>query len=159
MDNEYAPIAGAKGFQVSNPSILDITSLSASLEVFAGAGGMQVLRAKSLRLTAYLEEQLLGSKAFGDKLFSIITPNDPEQRGAQLSLKLAEGLLDVVMEELVRRSVVVDERRPDVIRAAPAPLFNTFEDCWGFVAAFGEALDLAVKAKGGGGSEELLKTT
>lgn len=163
MDNQYSPIPGAAGFQVSNPSILDITSLSASLEVFAGAGGMQVLRAKSLSMTAYLENLLLKSKAFTENLFSIITPKDPAQRGAQLSLKLQEGLLDVVMEELVRRSVVVDERRPDVVRVAPAPLFNTFEDCWGFVKAFGEALDIAVTAKNGEGkvegSEKLLKTT
>ncbi|KAG9227975.1 kynureninase [Amylocarpus encephaloides] len=148
MDNSYTPIPGAAGFQLSNPSIFDITALNASLEVFAQAGGMKPLRAKSLKLTAYLESLLLKSAEYS-KLFEIITPKDPEQRGAQLSLKLADGLLDVVMHELVLRSVVVDERQPDVVRVAPAPLFNSFEDCWLFVDAFSEALKISVKAKEG----------
>jgi kynureninase len=163
MDNSYSPIPGAAGFQLSNPSILDITALNASLEVFAMAGGMGPLRAKSLKITAHLETLLLKSKPFQDKLFKIITPSDPEQRGAQLSLQLGSGLLHVVMEELVIRSVVVDERQPDVVRVAPAPLFNSFEDCWLFVDAFTQALDIAVKAKEGvvkvEGTEELTKTT
>jgi kynureninase len=147
MDNSYSPIPGAAGFQLSNPSILDITALNASLEVFAMAGGMQPLRAKSLKLTAYLESLLRASQAFKDKLFKILTPSDPEQRGAQLSLQLAPGLLHVVMRELVLRSVVVDERQPDVVRVAPAPLFNSFEDCQIFVDALAQSLEIAVEAK------------
>lgn len=145
MDNLFVPIPGAAGFQLSNPSILDITSVSASLEVFAAAGGMSALREKSLRLTAYLEMLLLDMKAFEDKQFEIITPTEPEARGAQLSLRLKEGLLDGVMKALEERSVVVDERRPDVIRVAPAPLYNTFADCWAFVDAFEAALREAAK--------------
>lgn len=149
MDNEFVPIPGARGFQLSNPSILDITALNASLEVFALAGGMGPLRAKSLKLTSYLEQLLVTSPNFKQGSFQIITPRDPEQRGAQLSLKLKAGLLDIVMAELVASGVVVDERRPDVIRVAPAPLFNSFEDCWKFVDAFANALNFAEKASDG----------
>lgn len=139
--------SGAKGFQLSNPSVLDITALNASLEVFAMAGGMEPIRQKSLKITAYLEKLLLGSMSYDKKLFDIITPAQPSDRGAQLSLRLQEGLLDVVMKQLEERGVVVDERKPDVVRVAPAPLYNSYEDCWAFVKAFGEALDIAVKAK------------
>lgn len=149
MINQFVPVPGAAGFQLSNPSILDITSLSASLEMFALAGGMEPLREKSIRVTAYLETLLLRQLETGGREFEIITPRGREERGAQLSLKLGEGLLDVVMEELERRGVVVDERRPDVIRVAPAPLYNSFCDCFDFVVAFGEALDVAVGARKG----------
>lgn len=145
MDNKFVPIPGASGFQLSNPSILDITSLNASLEMFAKAGGMVHLREKSVKLTAHLEVLLRNMEAYSAKRFEIITPSDKDQRGAQLSLKLQPGLLDSVMKSLEERSVVVDERRPDVIRVAPAPLYNSFEDCWLFVEAFGEALHAAEK--------------
>ncbi|PBP20246.1 kynureninase [Diplocarpon rosae] len=145
MDNKFVPIPGAAGFQLSNPSILDITSLTASLEVFALAGGIGPLREKSLKLTAHLEKLLLSLKAHDEKRFEILTPKEPEARGAQLSLKLHPGLLEKVMHALGDRGVVVDERRPDVIRVAPAPLYNTFTDCWDFVDAFKEALHDAVK--------------
>lgn len=145
MDNKFVPIPGAAGFQLSNPSILDITSLTASLEVFALAGGIGPLREKSLRLTSHLEKLLVKMPAYVNEQFEIITPREPDARGAQLSLKLKPGLLDKVMEGLEERGVVVDERRPDVIRVAPAPLYNTFTDCWDFVEAFGEALKDADK--------------
>lgn len=144
MDNKFVPIPGASGFQLSNPSILDITSLNASLEIFEKAGGMQPLRARSIKLTSHLETLLKNMPTYS-KEFEIITPSDPTQRGAQLSLKLQPGLLDSVMKILEERGVVVDERRPDVIRVAPAPLYNSFEDCFLFVEAFGEALHLADK--------------
>lgn len=147
MDNCFVPIPGAMGFQLSNPSILDITSLTASLEIFAKAGGMEPLRAKSLKLTAYLETLLLKMEAYSNKTFEIITPKEGKRRGAQLSLKLQAGLLDVVMKELEESGVVVDERRPDVIRVAPTPLYNSYSDCWEFVRAFREAIEVAVKAK------------
>lgn len=144
MATKFHPVRGAAGFQLSNPSILDITSLSASLEVFKEAGGVAPLRAKSVKLTGFLEQLL--QTGIGEEeraLFRIITPSDPEQRGAQLSLMLKPGLLGAVMRELERRAVIVDERKPDVIRVAPAPLYNTFEDCVAFVEAFAEALAIA----------------
>ncbi|KAH8894888.1 kynureninase 1 [Thozetella sp. PMI_491] len=143
MATKFHPVAGAAGFQLSNPSILDITSLTASLEVFALAGGVAALRKKSLKLTAFLEV-LLQEMADEEKaLYKVITPTDPQQRGAQLSLKLSDGLLDTVMHELEARGVIVDERRPDVIRVAPAPLYNNHSDCVSFVDAFSTALKAA----------------
>lgn len=152
MENRFHPVKGAAGFQLSNPSILDITSLSASLEVFALAGGVRKLREKSEKLTKFLEELLLEMPEKANGLFRIITPGDPKQRGAQLSLMLKAGLLEEVMHELEKRGVIVDERRPDVIRVAPAPLYNTFGDCVNFVEAFGEALKAADRE---GGYEEV----
>jgi kynureninase len=149
MENRFVPVPGAAGFQLSNPSVLDITSLNASLEVFRMAGGMGPLREKSVQLTAYLEILLVRSP-FYEELFEIITPSDKEQRGCQLSLKLQPGLLDVVLRELEERGVVVDERKPDVIRVAPAPLYNTFLDVYEFTSAFSQALEIARKAKNGG---------
>ncbi|KAK4146148.1 pyridoxal phosphate-dependent transferase [Dichotomopilus funicola] len=144
MATKFHPVRGAAGFQLSNPSILDITSLTASLEVFAAAGGVGKLREKSLRLTAFLEELLETGIGKDERTqFRVITPRDSAQRGAQLSLMLKPGLLEPVMRELEKRAVIVDERRPDVIRVAPAPLYNTFEDVVDFVAAFGEALAIA----------------
>jgi len=113
------------------------------------AGGLDPLREKSLKLTGYLESLLVSMEAHKRKLFEVITPKEKDQRGAQLSLKLEPGLLDVVMEQLVEHGVVVDERRPDVIRVAPAPLYNSFQDVWGYINAFEKAVDVAVKAREG----------
>ncbi|SPO02887.1 probable Kynureninase 1 [Cephalotrichum gorgonifer] len=143
MSGGFHAAPGAAGFQVSNPSIVDITCLCASLEVFELAGGMAPLREKSRRLTAYLEALLRDMPAEARALFTQITSADPDQRGAQLSLRLEEGLLDKVMDELLAGGVLVDERRPDVIRVAPAPLYNTFEDCFNFVQVFASALAAA----------------
>ncbi|TPX09458.1 uncharacterized protein E0L32_009346 [Thyridium curvatum] len=147
MATKFHPAPGAAGFQLSNPSILDITSLCASLEVFELAGGVGELRKKSLKLTAYLETLL--NEMAEKNLFKIITPSDPQQRGAQLSLLLAESLLEPVMESLQADGVIVDERRPDVIRVAPAPLYNTFEDCVTFVEVFARALRKANSSESG----------
>lgn len=143
MANKYHPSVGASGFQISNPSIIDITALCASLEVYELAGGMAPLREKSRRLTAYLEGLLDNMPEEYRRHFSQITSRDPDQRGAQLSLRLQPGLLDAVMDHLLEGGVLVDERRPDVIRVAPAPLYNTFVDCYNFVEVFGQALAAA----------------
>jgi len=143
MTNTFAPIPGAAGFQLSNPSAIDLSAVLASLSVFAQTD-MAALRRKSLALTAYLEILLLADTK---RVYSIITPSDKAQRGAQLSILLEEGLLETVMEYLEEEGVVVDERKPDVIRVAPAPLYNTYEDVWNFVKAFREGCKRAVKAK------------
>ncbi|KAI1431224.1 kynureninase 1 [Xylaria sp. CBS 124048] len=147
MKNEFHPVKGAAGFQLSNPSILDITSLGASLEVFQLAGGMVPLREKSKRLTGFLVRCLTSMSDEARKLFRTITPSDPDQRGAQLSLMLADDLLDDTMRYLTENGVIVDERRPNVIRVAPAPLYNGFGDCVAFVEVFQSALMAAQKAK------------
>lgn len=150
MENSFEPIPGAGGFQLSNPSVADTTALRASLDVFKQTS-MGELRERSLRLTKALEDGLLRSEA--RECFSIITPEDPEARGAQLSVQLNPGLLEAVLLSLEERGVVVDERKPDVIRVAPAPLYNTFEDVEAFVRIFGEAcLEAAEEGKKGGRS-------
>ncbi|KAI1115017.1 kynureninase 1 [Nemania sp. NC0429] len=147
METKFEPVRGAAGFQLSNPSVLDMTSLCASLEVFALAGGMAPLREKSRRLTAFLEQCLSLVSDDAKALFRNITPPDPAQRGAQLSLLLKDGLLAGTMRGLEERGVIVDERKPDVVRVAPAPLYNSFQDCVSFVEAFEAALFDAKKAK------------
>ncbi|GME58307.1 Kynureninase protein [Neofusicoccum parvum] len=147
MHSTFVPMPGAAGFQLSNPSALDTTALLASLSVFAQTS-VADLRAKSLRLTAYLEH-LLFAAADADRPYSLITPKDPQERGAQLSLLLRPGLLEPVMEELEEKGVVVDERRPDVVRVAPAPLYNGFGDVWRFVEVFKEACRKAEAAAAG----------
>ena len=77
----------------------------------------------------------------------MLTPPDPKARGAQLSLKLTPGLLEVAMRELQRAGVVVDERKPDVVRVAPAPLYNGFVDVWRFWVSWKEAVAVAVRER------------
>ncbi|KAK5169707.1 Kynureninase (L-kynurenine hydrolase) [Saxophila tyrrhenica] len=158
MTNHFEPIPGAAGFQISNPSVADLTAVRASLDVFKQTS-MEELRKKSLGLTKYLEDLLahLASeqqRSFGT-CFSIITPTDPAQRGAQLSVLLKPGLLDSVMETLEEEGVVVDERRPDVIRVAPAPLYNTFTDVFNFINVFRRACEKAVSSKDSGGESTI----
>ncbi|EED14929.1 kynureninase, putative [Talaromyces stipitatus ATCC 10500] len=132
MDNKFKPIPGAGGFQVSNPSAIDLAALCSSLSVFNETSIAQ-LRAKSLRLTHYLEYLLLAGTTDETRKFRIITPSDPNARGAQLSLLLNPGLLDKVAQRLEDAGIICDKRQPDVVRVAPAPLYNTFTEVWTFV--------------------------
>lgn len=145
MAGSFDPIPGACGWQLSNPSVADLTSLRASLDVF-GKTSMAALREKSIALTAYLVELLDVIRGRRD-CFRIITPRDPGARGAQISVRLDAGLLETVMHVLEREGVVVDERRPDVIRIAPAPLYNSFGDVLRFSRVFEAAL---VEVENGG---------
>ncbi|KAF3048825.1 Kynureninase (L-kynurenine hydrolase) [Didymella keratinophila] len=154
MENKFVPIPGASGFQLSNPSALDMTSVLASLDVFSQTT-MSALRARSVRLTGYLEARLLcytsSSSSKGVKEeppYTIITPPNPAERGAQLSVLLNPGLLDSVQAYIEARGVVVDERKPDVLRVAPAPLYNTFLDIHRFITVFHEACRVAVAGQG-----------
>ncbi|KAM5439259.1 Kynureninase (L-kynurenine hydrolase) [Microsporum ferrugineum] len=146
MDNrpvEFRPRPGAAGYQISNPSALDLAAVTASLKVFNKAS-MPALRRKSVHLTAYLEYLIISEfPSKSERPFTIITPSDPDMRGAQLSLLLRPGLLDPVFSCLLRNGVVLDERRPDVLRVAPAPLYNSFEDVWLFVRELRVACDEA----------------
>jgi kynureninase len=152
MANKFTPVPGAAGYQLSNASVADTTGVRASLDIFKRTSPA-ALRDKSLRLTRYLEGLLDGvaerqqtRSAGGQTRFSIITPRHPAQRGAQLSLLLRPGLLEGVMAVLEREGVVVDERRPDVIRVAPAPLYNSFEDVRRFVEVFERACEVAAES-------------
>ena len=127
MPGRFMPRPGADGWQLSNPPILAMAPLRASLALFDEAG-MPALRAKSERLTGYLEF-LLGRLPAG--AFEIITPRDPRQRGCALSI-LVRDRPRAVLEALQRQGVVCDFREPNVIRVAPVPLYNTFHEVWRF---------------------------
>lgn len=131
MGPDFQPIAGAEGWQLSNPSILTLAALRASMDIFDEAG-MGTLRAKSISLTGYLEfllDQQVSSR------FSIISPRDPLQRGAQLSLRIARNGR-ALCERLAEQSVLCDWREPDILRVAPAPLYNSYQDVFRFVERF-----------------------
>ena len=131
MEPGFRPILGAEGWQLSNPPILSLAAIRASLEVFMEAGGMEPLREKSLRLTAYLE-WLLQQEA-GDSV-EILTPADPGQRGCQLSFRVKSAASGrTVFEKLEVSGVTCDWREPDVIRVAPVPLYNRYEEVHRFV--------------------------
>lgn len=101
---------------------------------------MLSIQKKTLRLTAYLEFLLLSSTSSSDPAFQIITPSSPSARGSQLSILLKPGRLDTLSEMLDEAGIVCDKRKPDVIRVAPVPLYNTYEEVWEFVQIFKRAL-------------------
>lgn len=138
MEYQFVPRRGAAGFQVGNTCALAATAVLASLEVFEQTS-MTEVRKKSVAITGYLE-QLLNHRDSADEKnpYWIITPTNPEERGAQLNVQLEPGMLHGVMQGLDERGIVVDERLPDVVRVAPAPLYNSFEDVWEFVSTFKE---------------------
>ncbi|KAK2595671.1 Kynureninase (L-kynurenine hydrolase) [Conoideocrella luteorostrata] len=145
MDNKFVPTAGAAGYQLSNPSAIDLAALSGALSVF-NKTCMRDLRSKALVLTAYAEfllhQMLEETKSDATPLFTIITPRDPLQRGTQLSVLLREGLLERVTEALEENSAICDKRKPNVIRVAPVPLYTRFEDVWGYMQVLRKALGL-----------------
>lgn len=101
---------------------------------------MADIRRKSIHLTAYLEHLLLAGTTESSRAFQIITPSNPAARGTQLSVLLKPGRLDTLSEMLEEAGIVADKRKPDVIRLAPVPLYNTYEDAWNFVQIFKAAL-------------------
>jgi kynureninase len=133
MGPAFAPTPGADGWQLSNPPVLALAPLRASLELFAQAG-MESLRAKSLRLTGYLETLI--REGLSDTL-QIVTPREAERRGAQLSLRVAGGRARgrALFEALSSDGILGDWREPDVIRISPAPLYNTHADVLRFARA------------------------
>ncbi|KAL9613680.1 MAG: hypothetical protein Q9167_001809 [Letrouitia subvulpina] len=143
MGKDFVPIPGAAGFQVGNPCALAVTSVIASLEIFEMTS-MSEIRAKSVRMTNFLVQLLQQDISNDDSMnkerpYEIITPSNPSERGAQLSVRLRPGRLEGVLKVLEDNGVVVDERKPDVIRIAPAPLYNTFIEVWEFVQIFRSA--------------------
>jgi kynureninase len=131
MGPEFAPMEGAEGWQLSNPPVLGLAPLLASLDIFDEVG-MPALRDKSLKLTAYLESLLKEKLA---EHIDILTTPDPTQRGCQLSLRLHKGrdAARQVFERLEEAGVTSDWREPDVIRVAPVPLYNSYMDVYRFV--------------------------
>jgi kynureninase len=138
MEPGFRPIPGAEGWQLSNPPILSLAAIRASLDVFMEAGGMEPLREKSLRLTGYFEWLL--QREIGDAV-EILTPRDPRRRGCQLSLQVKSNASGrTVFERLEASGVTCDWRSPDVIRVAPVPLYNRYEEVHRFVEILRNAL-------------------
>ena len=135
MSPDFHPMPGAEGWQLSNPPILALAPLRASLEIFAEAG-MDRLREKSVDLTGYMEF-LLDQPASAK--FSIITPHDPERRGAQLSIRISQNGRSVC-DRLASQGVIGDWREPDTFRVAAVPLYNSFRDVYRFVQNLVSAL-------------------
>jgi len=135
MGPDFECLPGAEGWQLSNPPILQMAALRASLELFDEAG-MTALREKSERLTGYLESLI---DEIGDERIEIITPRDPQQRGCQLSIRVKDVGLGL-LEDLSKHGVFADWREPDVIRVAPTPLYNSFDDVYRFSQTLKECL-------------------
>lgn len=127
MEKGFVPAKGAQSWQMSNAPVFNMVGLKSSLDIF-DVVAMAKLREKSIVLTSYLYFLLEPLQQYG---FQIITPKSPEQRGAQLSLLFGkEG--KQVFDFLLQNGVIADWREPNVIRVAPVPLYNTFEEVYRF---------------------------
>ncbi len=135
MGDEFKPMRGAEGWQLSNPPIFQLAALRASLDIFEEAG-MKRLREKSVKLTNYLEF-LLGE--IRDERISVITPSNPNERGCQLSIRVRSAD-KTLFKAITEKGVIADWREPDVIRVAPVPLYNSFVDVWKFVEVLKDCL-------------------
>jgi len=135
MGPEFRPARGAEGWQVSNPPILSSAPLVASLEIFRRAG-IERLRAKSIELTEFLESLLRPLP------ITLVTPSEARARGCQLSIRIGAAAARgrEIFRALQADGIVCDWREPDVIRVAPAPLYNGFEDALRFAERLAEAL-------------------
>ncbi len=128
MRDGFEPIPGVEAWQLSNPPILSMAAVKASLDIFAQAG-IENLRKKSLQLTGFLEYLINDLK---DDRIKIITPTNPDERGCQLSIQVRNADKSLY-EQISAKGVIADWREPDVIRVAPVPLYNTFEEVYRFV--------------------------
>jgi kynureninase len=140
MSPEFSPPASADAWQLSNPPILALAPVLASLEIFDRIG-MDALRAKSERLTGYLARRLAGVRNL-----EVVTPADPAARGCQLSLRVpgtaGTGAAALAERLAATAGVIADAREPDVVRLAPVPLYSTHEDCHRAIVALRATLDL-----------------
>jgi len=140
MEPGFQPMPGAEGWQLSNAPVLGMAAHNASLDVFEEAGMDRIGEKRDL-LTAYLEFIIdeISERNKEKCSFEIITPRDKTKRGAQLSI-LVHGAAKALFDELTNQGVIADWREPNVIRVAPAPLYNSFED----VYYFGQILEKAI---------------
>jgi kynureninase len=128
MRHEFDVLPGAEGWQLSNPPILSMAAIKASLDMFNEVG-IDKLTEKSKKLTGYFEFLL---KQLGEDVIRIITPENPEERGCQLSIQVISAN-KTLHHKLTEAGVISDWREPDVIRCAPVPLYNSFEDVYRMV--------------------------
>lgn len=128
MRHEFDLLPGAEGWQLSNPPILSLAAIRASLAIFDEVGIAQ-LREKSKHLTGYFEYLV---KELGDEFIRVITPSNPEERGCQLSIQVKNANREL-HDKLTKSGVISDWREPDVIRCAPVPLYNSYKDVYHMV--------------------------
>jgi kynureninase len=138
MDNTFIPMNSAEAWQLSNPPILSLAAIRASLDTIKQAGGITVLREKSLQLVAYMRELL--AQELEDQV-TIITPKEQQSSGCQLSL-IVQGDRDgkQIFDAIEAKGVTCDFRHPNVIRVAAVPLYNTFTDIYQFVSILKQAM-------------------
>lgn len=137
MLRHFAPAEGAQGWQISNAPVLSMAAHAAALSLFEKAG-IKNLRKKSLVLTEYLYFLL---SELPQESFSIITSKKATERGCQLSIQTRNSEIGrKIFKTLTAQGVIADWREPDVIRVAPVPMYNSFEDVFRFAKIFGEAL-------------------
>jgi kynureninase len=134
LEPEFVPVQSADAWQISNPPILSMAPLRASLSIFDEAGGMEALRTKSIKLTGYLQYLLEHAPS---KIYTVITPREKNERGCQLSILVHEHPKEL-FGKLEAAGVKSDFREPNVIRAAPTPLYNTFHEVWRFAKILAE---------------------
>ncbi len=135
MGPQFKAMPGAEGWQLSNPPILSLAAVKASLDMFHEVG-MDALREKSVKLTGYFEFLL---DALKSDAFHVMTPRDPAARGCQLSIVVKKDGRKV-FDALTEAGVICDWREPDCIRIAAVPLYNSFRDVYRFVSIFKEHL-------------------
>lgn len=136
MRKDFDAIVGAEGWQLSNPPILSMAAIRASLAVFAEAG-FDNLRNKSKKLTGYLEYLI---DEMNNEAITVITPRNPEERGCQLSIQVKNADKSL-HTKLTDSGVISDWREPDVIRIGPTPLYNSFEDVYRFAQKLKSVLE------------------
>jgi kynureninase len=135
MRQPFDVMPGAEGWQLSNPPILSMAAIRSSLDMFKEVG-MSALREKSERLTGYFEFLL---DSLDSEQIKIITPRDPKRRGCQLSIQVKNADKSL-HKKLTENNIITDWREPDVIRCAPVPLYNTYEDVYRMVAKLKDLL-------------------
>jgi len=128
MRDEFDVLPGAEGWQLSNPPILSMAAIKASLDMFNDVG-IKKLNEKSKKLTGYFEFLL---KQLGEDTIKIITPNNSKERGCQLSIQVKNANKNL-HNKLTEAGVISDWREPDVIRCAPVPFYNSFEDIYNLI--------------------------
>jgi kynureninase len=129
MRQPFDVMEGAEGWQLSNPPILSMAAIKASLDLFEEVG-MESLREKSVQLTGYFE--FLINEISSDNI-KIITPKNPKERGCQLSIQVKNADKSL-HKKLTQNNIITDWREPDVIRCAPVPMYTSFEDVYKMVS-------------------------
>ena len=136
MRDEFDQLVGAEGWQLSNPPILSMAAIKASLDIFADVGFKNLVE-KSKKLTGYFEFLI---HSLHNEYIKIITPSNPNERGCQLSIQV-KNADKTLHQKLTDKGVISDWREPDVIRCAPVPLYNSFQDVYHLVEKLKTILD------------------